>query len=161
MTRIYVASSWRNERQPDIIAELRAAGHEVYDFRKPPFPRAPFKWSKIDERWQEWTLAEFKIALDHPLALGGFGSDRGGLDWCDVCLLVCPCGRSAHLELGFAIGQGKIGMILLADGDEPELMYRFAHPFIYTELAEVLKCLDGFGNVFEHRRARELQEATR
>lgn len=35
MRRIYLASSWRNEHQPRILALLRDAGHEVYDFRHP------------------------------------------------------------------------------------------------------------------------------
>ena len=33
--KIYVASSWRNERQPDVVQALRNAGHDVYDFRHP------------------------------------------------------------------------------------------------------------------------------
>jgi hypothetical protein len=33
--RVYVASSWRNGQQPAVVAALRAAGHEVYDFREP------------------------------------------------------------------------------------------------------------------------------
>lgn len=33
--KIYLASSWRNERQPAVLAALREAGHEVYDFRNP------------------------------------------------------------------------------------------------------------------------------
>ena len=28
---IYVASSWRNEYYPEVVAKLREAGHEVYD----------------------------------------------------------------------------------------------------------------------------------
>lgn len=35
MTRIYVASSWRNKYQPEVVAALRKAGHKVYDFRNP------------------------------------------------------------------------------------------------------------------------------
>jgi hypothetical protein len=33
--KIYLASSWRNERQPELVRILREAGHEVYDFRNP------------------------------------------------------------------------------------------------------------------------------
>ena len=31
--KIYVASSWRNTYQQDVVAKLRKLGHEVYDFR--------------------------------------------------------------------------------------------------------------------------------
>lgn len=50
--RIYVASSWRNERQPEVVARLRAEGHEVYDFRRPNGQQDGFHWSEIDPEWQ-------------------------------------------------------------------------------------------------------------
>ncbi len=31
--KVYIASSWRNEYQPTVVARLREAGHDVYDFR--------------------------------------------------------------------------------------------------------------------------------
>ena len=31
--KIYVASSWRNTFYPEVVARLREAGHDVYDFR--------------------------------------------------------------------------------------------------------------------------------
>ena len=45
---IYLASSWRNTYYPDVLAALRAAGHDVYDFRNPGDGTDGFKWSKID-----------------------------------------------------------------------------------------------------------------
>lgn len=36
MAKIYVASSWRNKYYSEVVDTLRAAGHEVYDFRNPP-----------------------------------------------------------------------------------------------------------------------------
>lgn len=120
--KIYVASSWRNEQQPVVVAELRQAGHEVYDFKDPV---AGFHWSMIDPDWQNWTPAEFKEALQHPLAVKGYRLDHEGMLWADACVLVMPCGRSAHLEAGWFIGAEKPCCILLSDG-EPELMYRMA-----------------------------------
>ena len=29
--KIYLASSWRNQHQPEVLQALRAAGHEVYE----------------------------------------------------------------------------------------------------------------------------------
>ena len=49
--RIYVASSWRNKRLDKIVAELREAGHEVFDFRE----TRGFSWSKVDPGWQKWS----------------------------------------------------------------------------------------------------------
>ncbi|MCQ2145827.1 MAG: hypothetical protein MJY72_08790 [Bacteroidales bacterium] len=33
--KIYVASSWRNPHYPAVVAALRDAGFDVYDFRNP------------------------------------------------------------------------------------------------------------------------------
>lgn len=35
MAKIYVASSWRNVFQQDVVDILRNLGHEVYDFKNP------------------------------------------------------------------------------------------------------------------------------
>lgn len=123
--KVYVASSWRNDKQPGVVSALRAAGHDVYDFKQPVPGDNGFHWSEIDPNWKEWTPEQFSKALDHPIALAGYKKDIGALESCDVCVLVMPCGRSAHLEAGFALGASKPTFILLSDG-EPELMYRMA-----------------------------------
>ena len=141
--RIYVASSWRNEKQPAIVKALREDGHEVYDFRRPhlgPGARGVgFHWSHIDPNWRRWTPDEFRVALSHQVAIDGFQSDLRGMNWADAFVLVMPCGRSAHLELGWAIGAGKLALILLDDG-EPELMYGLAS-YLCIDLPEVLEKL--------------------
>lgn len=129
--RIYVASSWRNQKQPSVVDALRWGGHEVYDFRNPEHSnaehgnagKAGFHWSDIDPSWKDWTPAEFAEGLQHDIARGGFDRDMAAMDWADTCVLVMPCGRSAHLEAGWFAGRGKEVFILLASG-EPELMYR-------------------------------------
>ena len=124
MARIYVASSWRNERQPEIVAALRFAGHEVYDFRNPGDGETGFHWSEIDPNWQQWTPQQFRSALARSrLVDAGYTKDLNAMRWADACMLVLPSGRSAHLEAGWFVGQGKRAFVFLADG-EPELMYR-------------------------------------
>ena len=125
--RIYVASSWRNRFQPEIVLALRKLGHEVYDFRRPGLPGGGFNWSKIDEGWRDWSVEEYIESLDHPEAVAGFNRDYEAMQWADVFVLVMPCGRSAHLEAGWAVGRGKPTCILLADQSfQPELMYKLA-----------------------------------
>lgn len=123
--QIYVASSWRNVHQPGIVGILRADGHEVYDFRNPAPDNKGFAWSDVDREWLNWTPENYvKQINSHPVAASGFKLDKNALDWCDTCILVLPCGRSAHLEAGYTIGQGKDTFILLhEDKFEPELMY--------------------------------------
>jgi hypothetical protein len=137
--KIYVASSWRNGDQPGVVNALRQAGHEVYDFRNPAPDDTGFSWAQIDPNWQDWTHAEFREGLKHPLAEHGFRLDFQAMHWADTFVLVMPCGRSAHLELGWAVDAGKRTVILLADG-EPELMYKMADR-ICVSLDEVIECL--------------------
>lgn len=122
-TRIYVASSWRNPSQAQLVTNLRDLGFEVYDFKNPP-GKTGFAWSDIDPEWRKWKAGEFTAALDHPLAQLGFGADMGALANAHACVLLLPCGRSAHLELGQAVGAGKFTAVLMpTEGEEPELMY--------------------------------------
>lgn len=141
MARIYAASSWRNPHQQGVVQVLRRAGHEVYDFRA-PFNGVPgFQWSEIDPEWQGWSAAEYRRLLTtNPIAARGFVSDLRAMQWADTCLLILPCGRSAHLEAGWFCGQGKRCIILTRDGEEPELMALLATD-ICISLAEVLQAL--------------------
>lgn len=123
--RIYVASSWRNDQQQGIVYVLRAAGFEVYDFKHPPNGRG-FHWSEVGlQRGNDVAAVDdYLAALDHPRSVEGFDSDFDAMQWADTFVLVLPCGRSAHLELGWAVGAGKRTAVLLDDPCTPELMYR-------------------------------------
>ena len=92
MAKIYVASSWRNQHQPQVVSFLREQGHEVYDFRHPA-GKTGFQWSQIDEDWRNWSTDQYRAALEHPIAQAGFKSDFDAMQWADVCVLVLPCGR--------------------------------------------------------------------
>ena len=140
--KIYVASSWRNPLQPTVVDVLRQAGHEVYDFRNPPNGTG-FAWSEIDPDWQAWRAVDYREMLMHPRAEEGYASDFDAMKWADCCVLVLPCGRSAHLELGWSVGAGKRTIILTRDGEEPELMAKMADA-ICVSLEEVRSTLDWF-----------------
>ena len=143
--RIYVASSWRNLRQPSVVEALVAHGHDVYDFRDEDTGSFVFKWSDIDTDWEKWTGEFYANHLqNNPLCMRGFCADFGGMNWADCCVLVLPCGRSAHLEAGWFVGRGKKLHILLSGEDEPELMYRMAHG-IWRNMEELIGGL-GHGN---------------
>lgn len=113
--KIYVASSWRNPWQPSVVKLLRAH-HEVYDFRVPGPGINGFAWSEIDPEWRDWSPTKYREALAHPVAVDGFNRDMQALRECDTCLLVLPCGSSAHLELGWAAGAGKKTAVLFPHG---------------------------------------------
>ncbi len=139
MARIYLASSWRNPHQPTAVKVLRSAGHQVYDFRNPPHSTG-FKWSDIGLT-VPCTAKDYRHALlTHPRAAQGFNADFSAMRWADTCVLLLPCGRSAHLELGWMAGAGKRTIIITHDGEEPELMALLADQ-ICISLEELLDAL--------------------
>lgn len=144
--KIYVASSWRNHLQPGIVHVLRRCGHEVYDFRHPAAGVSGFSWSEIDPQWLDWTSAQYREALKHPIAARGYAHDIDALRACEACVLVLPSGRSASWEFGYAMGQGKRGFVVMFDKAEPELMYREAT--IITTMNEVF---DAFGEPVDRK----------
>lgn len=138
--KIYVASSWRNDRQPIIVGMLRAAGHEVYDFRNPKEGDKGFHWSDIDPDWQDWSMEEYSHCLNHPIANAGFESDFDAMLWADTFIGVMPFGRSASLEMGWAAGcTDKETILLLSDG-EPELMVKMLDHVVcgWNEIIEII-----------------------
>lgn len=129
---VYVASSWRCNMQPAVIEILRAAGIDCYDFRNPEGGTG-FAWQEVmpsfDVEAQRADVKEYLTGLDHPRSVEGYRADFAAMQRADTFVLVLPCGRSAHLELGWAVGAGKRTAILLDPDVEtneitPELMYK-------------------------------------
>lgn len=154
MARIYLASSWRNADQPATVETLRRVGHKVYDFRNadygPDLPKmgcGGFAWSEVDPDWQSWDAATYREKLKHPRSRQGFRADFDAMKWCNVCILLLPCGRSAHLELGWCAGQGKRTIIWTRDGEEPELMALMATDICISK-DEVLRKLGKYERSF-------------
>ena len=119
--RLYVASSLRNRHYRSIISKIRASGHEAYDFGDPPAGT------------EEFGILPNVLPEGHYEALRGhigratFQRDAHALRACDAVVLVLPCGKSAHIEAGFAAGSGKPLAIYLEPhiAQEPEVMYNF------------------------------------
>lgn len=141
---IYVASSWKNQFVTEAVARLRGLGHDVYDFRDPvQNGETGFHWSEVEKDWAAWKADRFRQALHDPRAVKGFARDMLALERADACVLVCPCGRSAHLELGYAVGAGKAAYVLIPDPDDfvPELMYKMTGGILigFDELESVFR----------------------
>jgi hypothetical protein len=44
------------------------------------------------------------------------------MEACDVCVLVLPCGRSAHTEAGWFAGKGKLTIAYIPEKQESKLL---------------------------------------
>lgn len=121
---IYLASSWKNDYQQDLVLMLRALGYEVYDFKYDE--GANFHWSEVGVNSDSESFADYMKGMGQERAKEGFASDFNAMQKCDTCILVLPCGKSAHLELGWFAGQGKRTAIFNTEHRpiQPELMYK-------------------------------------
>lgn len=136
MANIYLIGSLRNPCIIEIATKLREAGHEVFDDWYAAGPEA-------DDYWQRYEIAKgnnYKQGLQGFAAKHVYNFDKYHLDRNDIGILALPAGRSGHLELGYMIGQGKQGYILLDSPDRWDVMYQFANGVFYSveELIEEL-----------------------
>ena len=143
MAKIYVASSWRNVYYPEVVTKLLEAGHEVYDFRNPPHGQGGFFWKNLDPDFDKLDVQEYKNGLEHPASELQFQCDLDALTWADTCVLVLPCGRSAHTEAGWMKGAGKKVIAYIPEMQEPELMYKL-FDLVSGSLEEVNEYLQTF-----------------
>ena len=125
---IYVMGSLRHDRPGEVARQLREAGFDVFDDWRATHPNT-------DDEWRDYEISRgrgFIEALAAPAAQNVFQFDKANLDRADTGVLVCPAGRSAHLELGYMLGGGKRGYILLDDPDRWDVMYNFATGVVST-----------------------------
>ena len=136
--KIYIASSWKMENVvKDLALLLRGEGHEVDCFCDDSNGRYVFHWSEIANK-EELDAISF---LADKRTQKAFREDKKWLDWAEICILVVPSGKSAHLEAGYIKGQGKR---LLIYGEFPpgefDVMYGFADGlYKWDELDALLK----------------------
>lgn len=135
MSYVYLIGSLSNPRVPALANELEAEGIAAFDGWYSPGP-------DTDAQWRDHEMLRgrtFIDALAGPHAQNVFQFDKRWLDGAAAVVLVAPAGRSAHLELGYVVGQGKPGFILL-DTPNPErwdVMYGFATQVFSDQLALV------------------------
>lgn len=140
--KIYVASSWKNPYQRELVALLREQGYEVYDFKNPR--NYSFHWKQIDPGWEKWGNWDYREALNHPFAAEGFANDYAAMLWSDVIVGITPFGLSSGMEMGWGAGNGKKTVLYLADRIKPELMVKMFDYIVLdnTELLVVLEKLE-------------------
>lgn len=133
-TKVYIIGSLRNPEVINLGNKIRDIGFNVFEDWIAAGPEA-------DDYWQEYEQKKgstYKEALRGNAAEHVFFYDKSHLDSANIGILMLPAGKSGHLELGYMLGQGKKGYILL-DG-EPErwdVMYRFATE-VFTDEEELL-----------------------
>lgn len=119
---IYVIGSLRNPEIPLVSAELRRVGLNVFDDWYAAGPRADDSWRAYEQgRGRSYIEALRGHAASHV-----FNFDFEHLQRVTAAVLVLPAGKSAHMELGWVLGQGKVGYVLLDNPDRWDVMYQLA-----------------------------------
>ena len=106
MTRVYIVSSWENQEFVLQLAQiLERRGLEVDAFCRPSDDRYSFRWPEL--LGSSLLQHDAVTVLTDPRIQRAFHEEKQWLDWADAIVMVMPCGRSSHLEGGYAKGQGK------------------------------------------------------
>lgn len=141
MKKLYVVGSLSNPEIPVFAERLRAAGFDVFDDWFSPGPETDKFWTQ----YEKGKRRSYIEALNGKAAAHNFGFDLRHLQAADIVVLVMPAGKSAHLELGYAIGLGKPGYILMPEEPEKwDLMHRFATG-IYSDEGELISAIKSGG----------------
>lgn len=137
MSDIYLIGSLRNPSIPNFAAAMRARGADVFD-----------DWyaagEHADDAWRDYERGRGRdavSALEGAAARHVFNFDKTHLDAAKAAVLLMPAGTSGHLELGYMLGCGKPGYIVL-DG-EPE-RYDVMRCFCTRVFRSVDEFLDGY-----------------
>jgi hypothetical protein len=132
---IYLIGSLRNPYVPNVACRMRDAGLDVFDDWWSAGPEADDAW-QAHEQLRGRSYVE---ALYGAHATNVFRFDREHLLMADAAVLLAPAGKSAHLELGWMLGQGKPGYVLLdGEPDRFDVMLRFATG-VFMDLDALIK----------------------
>jgi hypothetical protein len=130
MKKIYIATSWKNSSFAlGVAKDLRSIGHEVDCFCDDSTGRFVFSVKELNGMpIEELNCITFLKTFE---AQKAFREDKKWIEWCDTLVMLLPCGKSAHLEAGYAKGLGKEVVIVgsFPDGDF-DVMYGFADRLI-------------------------------
>ena len=138
MTSIYLIGSLRNPKVRELAADLREAGHDVFDDWHSAGPNADDEWQKYEQDRKR----PYHIALHGLHAETVFALDKTHLDRCQVGVLLLPAGKSGHLELGYMLGRGKRGYVFLPEAPERfDIMYKLATRIV-SNVDELILLLD-------------------
>jgi hypothetical protein len=139
---VYLIGSLRNPQVPIIANQMRYAGLDVFDDWYAAGPEA-------DDKWRDYERGRgrsFEEALSGYAARNVFRFDRTHLERASAVVLVLPAGKSGHLELGWALGKGKPGFILLDSPDRWDVMYQFATKVVENVPALVAAIEESLGD---------------
>ena len=115
--KIYISSSWKNHVAVRKMAErLRKDGHKVFDFtdattRKvaecpPERQQEPFD-PAAHKSYATYMKSE-KAAYMYAAVM----NNQEAIKWCDLVILLLPCGNDSHADWAYGVGLGKPSVVV-------------------------------------------------
>ena len=114
---VFLTTRWGNPQHAVVAGLLRAAGFAVYDHAEHG-PTLDPDWGRV-----EWSTEQFEAKLGEPAQLSSFARNFEAMESADVCVLLLPAGRSAHLEVGWFVGRGVPVVVMAGECPPHELAY--------------------------------------
>lgn len=130
MKSIYIIGSLRNPTITSFANELQAQGFDAFSDWMGAGPNAD---DCLRDYCKERGL-NYKQTLQSYAAKHIYSFDLFHITRCDAAVMVMPCGRSGHMELGFVRGLGKPGYILFDEiPPRVDIMYQFATDVFFSK----------------------------
>jgi len=115
--KIYISSSWKNrDKVREIATRLRKDGHKVYDFTDPNCRKVP---EYPPERQQvpfdpaiHKSHAEYMRNDRANYMYASVMNNQEALRWCDLVILLLPCGNDSHADWAYGVGLGKASVVV-------------------------------------------------
>ena len=134
---IYLLGALKNRDIVLIGERLRKEGFDVFEDWTCPGPEAD---SFLLEYYRIRGFS-YKEALNSYGARHVFEFDKKHIDRCNIGVMVMPCGKSGHLELGYMLGQGKPGYILFdKEPERMDVMHNFSTD-VFFDIEDLIKTL--------------------
>lgn len=136
--RIYIASSWRQATRVNALAaQLREAGHTVFDFTQQaditPRDALPLFTDQPYKRY----LESIRPVIERQIT-----NDVNNVIDADMLILLLPCGSDAHFELGLAVGCGLMTIVVGQAAPDQFVSMHLMSGAVLVDDASVLPYLD-------------------
>jgi len=111
--KIYISSSWKNrDKVREMAVRLRKEGHRVYDFTDPECRKtAEFPHEKRPAPFDPVVHKSYAALLRNSDMYAAVMNNQEAIRWCDLVILLLPCGLDAHSDWGYGVGLGKASVI--------------------------------------------------
>jgi nucleoside 2-deoxyribosyltransferase len=137
--KVYIIGALKNKAIPELANTLEDEGFEVFcDWFSPGPECDQCLWEYGKTRG--W---DYKRTLKSEAAQLAYTFDIDHLNACDVGVMLMPCGKSGHAELGYLIGRGTPAYILFdAPPERLDLMPANLATDIFFDTAALIAALN-------------------